>query len=161
MSNRIHTRSILDFWSRERAIKFISSRSRPTESGCIQWIGATFGKGYGRIQVFHGGPSLTAHRAVYDLACGRVGSDHDVDHLCRNRLCVRVSHLEPVSVKTNVLRGNGLTAIFARRANCKHGHLYDIRNTRFDKRGGRSCRTCERNKWRIRSLKKDSPNVNQ
>ena len=48
-----------------------------------------------------------------------------LDHLCRNRACVRVDHLELVTNKVNVLRGVGACAVHARKDACPKGHLYD------------------------------------
>lgn len=44
---------------------------------------------------------------MYELAHGNIEEGLVVDHLCRNKLCVRPDHLEAVSQSTNVRRGIG------------------------------------------------------
>jgi hypothetical protein len=49
--------------------------------------------------------------------------------------------LEVVSIKENVLRGIGPSAINKRKTHCKRGHEFNKENTRITKKG-RSCRIC-------------------
>jgi hypothetical protein len=46
-----------------------------------------------------------AHRVLYEEAHGPIGEGFDLDHLCRQRLCVNPEHLEPVSRAVNIQRG--------------------------------------------------------
>jgi len=48
---------------------------------------------------------MLTHRYMYELFNGAVDSKLDLDHLCRQRDCVRPDHLEPVSRFINVDRG--------------------------------------------------------
>ena len=100
-------------------------------------------KGYGLVNV--GGKMRGAHR-VWWLAHGRAIPDGmQLDHLCRNRACVRLDHLEPVTRKENLLRGIGFVAQQARRTNCPRGHEYDVVY-----RGHRHCLQCDRESSRER-----------
>lgn len=95
--------------------------------GCWEWQGAV-ANGYGRFKV--GGALYGAHRIAVVFASGRdVPGDLCVDHLCRNRACVRVSHLEVVSFAENVLRGEVAKARsvreFEKSGRCLQGHLRD------------------------------------
>lgn len=65
---------------------------------------------------------MAAHRAMFELVNGPVPDGLDLDHLCRNTLCVNPDHLEPVTRRENVLRGEGRSAQNARRTTCLHGH---------------------------------------
>jgi HNH endonuclease len=38
-----------------------------------------------------------AHRYAYEALVGPIPTDHDIDHLCGNSLCVNPEHLEPVT----------------------------------------------------------------
>lgn len=119
--------------------RFLAKCEPVTESGCWIWTAATTGNGYG---VFYlGGKLLTAHRASYILYRGSVPDGLDVDHLCRNRLCVNPNHLEIVTRSINLKRG-----LEAR--GCKNGHPFSIETfsevRRSDGRIERRCILCHR-----------------
>jgi hypothetical protein len=112
---------------------------------CWNWTGA-LDNGYGRFQ---GGPRGSkvhrAHRLAYELLVGPIPEGLVLDHLCRNRRCVNPDHLEPVTNRINVLRGEGWAASRARQTHCIHGHEFTPANTYVDpKRGTRGCRECRR-----------------
>lgn len=113
--------------------------------GCWVWTAATNGYGYGQIRI--AGRTRRAHRVGYEAMVGPIPVDHDLDHLCRNRLCVRPDHLEPVTRRVNLLRGDTTTARNARVTHCPRGHAYDAENTRVHQ-GKRTCRECERKRAR-------------
>lgn len=118
-------------------------------SGCFLWFGAYDPVGgYGYIAGGRGKQEL-AHRVSYELFVGPIPDGLQIDHKCRMRCCVNPSHLEPVTCKVNIGRGNtGLAA--ARRqlakTHCSNGHPYIDENTYRgpgrEGRGRRTCRTC-------------------
>lgn len=111
--------------------------------GCWLWQGATDGGArYGSF--LYEGRVQRAHRVSLALAGTTVPDDMDVDHLCRVTLCVRPDHLEVVTHRTNVLRGESLQAINATKTHCPAGHPYDEANTYVMPGGGRACRACNR-----------------
>jgi hypothetical protein len=116
-------------------------------SGCWEWQGARNGGGYGTIH-FEGGTKYI-HRLVAASAYGPIPDGLQVDHLCRNRICCRPDHLELVTQRTNLLRGESFTGIASRRTHCAAGHEYTPDNTglRADN-GTRVCRTCHRERSR-------------
>src|SRR5262249_43013716 len=98
--------------------------------------------GYGGFwQGGAGGTYHLAHRIAYSLLVRPLAQHEHLDHLCRNRACVNPAHLEPVSLKENVLRGIGITAINAKKTHCFAGHEFTSENTRVW-RGKRHCRKC-------------------
>jgi hypothetical protein len=115
------------------------SKVQLTESGCWEFRGSP-DNGYGRF--WSAGRTLLAHRYAWELLVGPIPEDLQLDHLCRNRLCVSPAHLEPVTIRENVLRGVGVTAENAVKTHCTHGHEFTPENTQVRKNGSRACRTC-------------------
>jgi hypothetical protein len=121
----------------------LQSRSAPDGNGCRVWMGPITNAGYGRMAwTGTGRIEYGAHRIAYLAFVGPIPSGLVVDHLCRNRLCVNPEHLEPVTVRENVMRSPiAQAAINARKTHCPKGHPYTSENTT----GGpnaRACRTC-------------------
>ena len=106
---------------------------------CWNWTAAIDAYGYGK---FWNGNHISAHRFSYELLIGPIRQKLTLDHLCRNRRCVNPTHLEQVTVRQNVLRGEGLSALNARKSQCKNGHPFTPENTYLDTRSRRVCRTC-------------------
>ena len=112
-------------------------------SGCWLWIAKTT-EGYGSFKI--AGEMIYAHRWIYEHLIGPIAKHLEIDHVCRNRSCVRPSHLEAVSHRVNVLRGAGLTARLAAQTHCKRGHEFSPQNTRIYRnrtRRYRICRICK------------------
>lgn len=112
---------------------------QPEKNGCWLWIGALYQTGYGAVQL--DGRMRGAHRAIYELLVGPVPEGLQLDHLCRVRHCVNPTHLEPVTIRENLLRGVGLPASQVKRTHCPKGHAYDEENT-YTHRGTRHCYAC-------------------
>lgn len=113
------------FWDKVRVL----------DDGCWEWqVGKS--EGYGRFCISHGNDAYV-HRLTYEQLIGSIPDGLTVDHLCRNRACVKPAHLELVSNGVNVLRGVGPPACNARKTHCPRGHPYDLINTRYGRNGGR------------------------
>lgn len=105
---------------------------------CWLWRGARQGR-YGAItEGGHAGKILRAHRVSYELAHGPIPVELTIDHLCRVPLCVNPAHLEAVTIRENLLRGDGASGRNARKTHCKYGHAFTGTNTY----GYRMCHTC-------------------
>jgi hypothetical protein len=110
---------------------------------CWVWTASRDGKGYGQISVDR--RPRRAHRVIYELLVGPPPRGTELDHLCRVKLCVNPKHLQPVTHRTNVLRGKAPTAINAVKTHCPQGHEYTPENTyHYPKTGWRHCRVCLR-----------------
>ena len=76
--------------------------------GCWFWVGQDrTDKGYGRWNTtnFYGAKKqVRVHRYSYFLAYSKWPSQ-TIDHLCREKLCVRPDHLEDVDIAENLARG--------------------------------------------------------
>lgn len=113
-------------------------------NGCWLFTGYRDTRGYGYLYLT-GANSNSAHRISYEECRGPIPEGCCIDHLCRNPSCVNPSHLEAVSPKENVLRGEGITARNKRKTHCPKGHPYDEENTYWaPKNGRRSCKECGR-----------------
>jgi len=116
------------------------------DEGCWTWIGHRDRDGYGILSLRTSRTErryIRAHRLAYELYVGPLKPGLVIDHLCRNTSCVNPQHLDQVSIAQNVLRGNGVTAVNARKTHCQHGHEYTPENTIFIQ-SGRNCRACKR-----------------
>lgn len=124
------------------------------ENGCWQWIGATERRGYGRA--WERGRDVYAHRVMYERARGPIPEGLYLDHLCRNPGCVNPDHLEPVTNRENLLRGEGFGARNARKTHCVRGHALSGDNVRSHNHGtARECRACKpvrKNAYRLLNL---------
>lgn len=125
---------------------------------CWLWTGAANGNGYGHISINK--KPVKAHRLSYELHKGSIPTGLVIDHLCRNRRCVRPDHLEAVTQKENLRRsplnpamagGMALAAKKLKNECCIRGHVFSAENT-VVYRGARKCREChrtdERNRYR-------------
>lgn len=110
-------------------------------NGCWLWMGwKSFG--YGRFNLHN--KDVRSHRVAYEWIIGTIPEGLTIDHLCRSRDCVNPDHMEAVTHKVNILRGNSKAAHNAQRTHCIHGHPFDLFNTRFIKVNGRIKRRCRR-----------------
>lgn len=121
----------------------LMSRVETAPGGCWIWTGSTRG-GYGQIWtgVDAAGRrrNLAAHRVSYELARGAIPDGLDLDHLCRVLRCVNPDHLEPVTRRENILRGEAPAALNARKRLCIKGHLFTDATW---PNGSRRCLICD------------------
>lgn len=110
-------------------------------SGCWLWTGGLRDKKDGYGGVGWEGKVWRSHKLVYTLLVHSVPDNMDLDHLCRNRICCNPDHLEPVTRKVNIHRGEGVARHKALQTHCKHGHEFNEANT-YSYRGNRLCRPC-------------------
>ena len=100
-----------------------------------------------------------AHRFAYELLVGPIPAGKQLDHLCRNTLCVNPAHLEPVTNLQNTARGVAPQVNGQRQRSkdrCKAGHLLNGSNL------GRSslqrvCLACKRAREAERRARQRAP----
>ena len=82
-----------------------------------------------------------AHRWAYEYFVGPIPKGRTIDHLCHQPDCVNTDHLEPVTMRVNVLRGSSNpAAINARKQIAKCGHPFTL----VESDGRRRCLPCYR-----------------
>lgn len=98
--------------------------------GCWLWTRSLSRDGYGWAS--HEDRTHQAHRLVYRLVRGAPPEGLVLDHLCRVRKCVNPDHLEPVTNRENLRRGDTPTGM----ETCRKGHPLS------PMRGQRRCMIC-------------------
>lgn len=131
------------------------SKTFQAPSGCWEWLGYRNAENYGRCG-FRGKTGVGAHRAIYLLLIGPIPEGLHLDHLCRNHGCVNPLHLQPVTCRTNTLRGMTEAARNLAKTRCANGHPYDELNTYWRPDGARGCRECRRAAGRRHDAKRRS-----
>jgi hypothetical protein len=131
---------------RQKTIDRILRKSRVAQNGCWEWAGSTRGSGYGRIFVDR--KCERVHRTSYEVFCRPIPDGLVIDHLCRNTKCCNPAHLEPVTNRENLVRGDNPISRNVRKIACPQGHPYTGKNLLII-RGRRVCHIC-RNKTNLR-----------
>ena len=134
----------------EEAQAYIRARVRVNENGCWIWQ-QSLSMGYGHASWKR--KQIKAHRLAYFAFVGEVPEGKELDHLCRERKCCNPEHLEPVTRRENLLRGETIPAENAKKTKCKRGHSLD---DAYIIRGQRICRTCRLEQSRKQYRKKVS-----
>jgi len=118
---------------------------------CWLWLASTVHNNgrlrYGCFRV--GARMLLAHRLSYEMYHHvTIPKGMTIDHVkargCTSTLCVNPHHLEVVTQKVNVLRGDTIVVRNAKVTHCPKGHPYNKENT-YVFGGKRFCRVCNRN----------------
>lgn len=82
----------------------LTAKILQAENGCWIYTGAINQEGYGAIR---NGPKMAStHVTMYEHHNGPVPEGLELDHLCRIRKCCNPFHLEAVTHKENIRRGN-------------------------------------------------------
>lgn len=121
-----------------------------SDGDCWSWRVKTLPNGYAHFRTaktVNGKQKVVvdyAHRISFVLAKGPIGKGMVIDHLCRNKECCNPDHLEQVTQKINMLRGETVQALNVAKAACPKGHPYDAENTYVDRAGKRHCRICRK-----------------
>jgi hypothetical protein len=135
---------------RDRA--YFQARSTVDANRCWVWAlqSATAGHGrggpYGRTRCPVERRPIGAHVAAYKFLTGPIPTGYEIDHTCRNTLCVNPDHLEAVTRTENNRRraaAGDATNQNTSKTHCpKCGERYSGESTRGDGRTFRFCVPC-------------------
>lgn len=110
-------------------IQKFEEKVQKTET-CWLWKGSTIPNSY--VRIYWDKKTQYAHRVSYTVYKGKIPNGLVIDHLCRVRHCVNPEHLEAVTQRENVRRGEPkkITKTRIRILNglCKYGHKLDKKN---------------------------------
>lgn len=137
------------------AERVLSKYTPEPNTGCWLWTGGLNSKGYGQVWV--NGRTRPAHRVIYQITRGPIGTGLELDHRCRVRWCVNPDHLEQVTSKENTRRGLGPSGIAMRATHCRWGHELSGINLRLVKGGERLCVACTLRRSREQRERRASP----
>jgi hypothetical protein len=136
----IQTFEMVPHWYQDK----ILARLVESETGCLLWTGPSNPSGYGTVSL-PGRASAMVHRVAFLHQHGEIGFGLTIDHLCGEKLCANVEHLEAVTQRANTMRAGTTTGtINAAKTECHRGHdLTDPANLVPSTYGWRQCRTCK------------------
>ena len=146
--------TIARFWSKVNPNGPIND-ARPELGPCWLWLGEPGSRGYGFF--WYEGKKRLVHRWSWELFKTAIADGLVIDHLCRNTMCIRPDHLEPVTDRVNILRGEGPAARNVLATECWKGHPFDFENTYWYPNGDRGCKTCQRERTQEWRGKNDPP----
>ena len=129
--------------------RFLSKVMPEPNSGCWLWVGTVNDRGYGTF--WNGKKTYRAHRFSYEMHIGPIKEGLEIDHLCRIKTCVNPDHLEAVTHRENVLRGNAGQEFAEKqrsKTHCPQGHPYSGNNLYINPLGHRGCRICKKDTMR-------------
>lgn len=137
---------VVERWTLSPAERLLAKVEKT--DGCWLWRGAKYVSGYGIIWHSELRTPTGAHRYAYELWVGPIPAGLEVDHICRQRLCVNPEHLRLLTPSENASR-------WAReKTHCPAGHPLSSDNTYLTPTrsgyAGRKCATCVRERQRVR-----------
>ncbi len=135
--------------------EWLSKKIQIDENNCWNWLGTKLKKesgSYGRIYMGdeNNRKIKLAHVISYETFIGPIAIGLEIDHICRNTLCVNPDHLEQVTHTENMRRKPDYQA-----KSCRQGHLYTEENSYFNPVSNkRFCKTCKKlNSQKRKALK--------
>lgn len=145
---------MLNLSARERILSRITHEDRGFATPC--WTSNRSQNGDGYTKLTFDKKLRATHRFAYEVFVGPIPEGAVIDHLCRNRACCNPDHLEPVSPRENVLRGETIVAANARKTHCGRGHPLISGNLVPSnlRQGSRTCQTCATDRARTNYKKR-------
>lgn len=110
------------------------------ENGCHLTTYSLQSKGYGQIGYSEDGVkvNLSTHRAAWEFHHGPIPDGLTIDHICRQRNCVNVEHLQLMTLSEN----SGNRDYGYDPEVCRNGHPREGNTIKDGQRSRGRCRTC-------------------
>jgi len=157
----MRTSAAVNFGDARLSARFWALCVPEPNSGCWLWTGSVNEHGYARVRPSGAPRAVLGHRFAYAALVGPIPEGLVCDHLCRTRSCVNPLHLEPVSNRENILRGECRAAMNAVATTCAHGHAFTEENTLIRSDGaGRECRACAKARCRASRARRRASSSN-
>lgn len=93
----LNTKELLSFFSKVH-------QTGNSAKACWEWTSYRDKDGYGSFCLRRS--ARAAHFVAWTIEHGQIPDGLEIDHLCRNRACVRPSHMELVTHRENIRRGD-------------------------------------------------------
>jgi hypothetical protein len=111
--------------------------NKQDDAPCWIWWGATLSNGYPKVTMNY--RTCLVHRVVYEHYKGSIPEGLQIDHICKNKLCVNPEHLEAVTCLENMRRR------YANYTHCVNGHELSGENVYIAPyTGKRDCKVCRK-----------------
>ena len=136
---------VMPFKPADPVIRFMSHVQKgESPDGCWIWKAYVPPKGYGQFWL-NGDNKTGAHRFSYTTFNGSIPDGLQIDHLCRNKVCVNPKHLEAVTARENQMRNpDSIVLANLLKTHCHRGHELIGDNLYKRKDNRRDCMTCRR-----------------
>ena len=108
----------------------VLSRTTPDGDSCIVYTGWRSKDGYGMVDLPGGNTKIAAHRFAYETQVGPIPPGSVVHHVCHNRACINIEHLQVVDAITHA-----------------KSHGYEGHAERWGYTPGSPCRNCGSNNF--------------
>lgn len=133
---------------RKKLQDYIVARCTVADDGCWNWNLSIGNHGYGQASqpALFGGRVALAHRMSFAAFVSTPDKKNQIDHICKNKICVNPEHLEEVSQRLNVRRQFGGTEDVTR---CRRNHEP---NWKTNSAGYAECATCKKIPNRLNTL---------
>jgi|SRR6266436_10149715 len=127
-----------DFWTK---VDMNGPKKPWMRKRCWIWRAFLTKKGYASI-TFRSKKTY-AHILSYLIHIGPIGEGLEIDHKCRTTNCIRPSHLQAITHRENMLRGNTIVTMQTARTHCPKNHPLSGENL-YVYAGKRGCFICRR-----------------
>lgn len=115
---------------------FVCAEVLPGLKGpCHLWTGPDSGKigrGAGYPRMCLDGQTVAVHLVAWTNEHGYIPGRKTLDHLCKNRMCINLDHLEMVTMKENAKRRDARNGVVTRRRRAAKKKREPVDNRKYE-----------------------------